>query len=389
MKKFKGVSLISEGLAEQYRLFHLRRCLEGAGYDKPEKWHQPISSTFGHLPKADMRRITIYRAREQIHSYSHHSQVCRFHDKYFIAWSNGLRNEDEYGQEIRYRFSDDGVNWEPFRVLTPNDPPTRIIRMAVGVYTTDELLVVYCRTCWDSQAAEEGMTSHESQSRLDAFVTRDLQNWDCHENVLPGAHIFEGPRLTSGGRLMCCGSHQDKGPIAIFWDTQKPWIVDKVVEIPRPEDAALFPYGEASWYQNLNGRIWVFFRDEAQSLRLYASWSDDEGQSWQVPVITDIPDSMSRVSAGRLTDGPCYLVSNAFPQLLWRKYLMLSISSDGEIFDKMYLLADEPTTRRIDGRHKEDGYQYPHTLVEGEKLFVAYSVNKEDIEVGIIDLTKL
>ena len=102
MKTFKGISLLAPGLAEKYRFFHLRRSLNGAGYDNPEDWHQPISDTFGQLPKADMRRVTIYKADGQTHSYSHHAQICKFRDQYVIAWSNGLKDEDEPGQEVRY-----------------------------------------------------------------------------------------------------------------------------------------------------------------------------------------------------------------------------------------------------------------------------------------------
>ena len=389
MKEFRDISLLSDELAGRYRSFHLARCLAGSGYDDPSEWHQPISEDFGVLPKADMQRVTIYKADETLHSYSHITQICKLRDKYFLAWSNGLRHEDEYGQEIRYSVSDNGIDWAEYKSLTVNPPENRIAYASVGVAATDDCLVVYCRRGWDLKAAAEGMVPHERKTRLDAFVTRDLKNWQTHEDVLANVSFFEGPRLTSAGRLMCCGYERDKGSIAVFWDTKNPWVVEEIVPMPAPQRPAGLTCGEATWCQNTDGRIWMFSRDEAQSLRLYTSWSDDQGKTWQDLMITDIPDSMSRASAGTLTDGRCYLVNNAYPRLLWRKYLMLSIRSDGDTFDKMYLLADEPTTRRIKGRHKEDGYQYPHTLVDGDKLFVAYSVNKEDIEIGIIDATRL
>ena len=41
------------------------------------------------------------------------------------------------------------------------------------------------------------------------------------------------------------------------------------------------------------------------------------------------------------------------------------------------------------GTLKNDGYQYPSCLVDGERLLIGYSVNKEDMEVGIVDTKAL
>ncbi len=53
------------------------------------------------------------------------------------------------------------------------------------------------------------------------------------------------------------------------------------------------------------------------------------------------------------------------------------------------MLVEGNTTRRVNGRHKEDGYHYPNCYPDGNKLVVTYSVNKEDIEVGILDTTEI
>jgi len=47
------------------------------------------------------------------------------------------------------------------------------------------------------------------------------------------------------------------------------------------------------------------------------------------------------------------------------------------------------TTRRINGRHKEDGWHYANCLVDGDLLMVAHSVNKEDIAVALVDMSKV
>ena len=117
--------------------------------------------------------------------------------------------------------------------------------------------------------------------------------------------------------------------------------------------------------------------------------STDDGKTWGPMFMTDFPDSMSRVYAGRLPDGRFYLIGNSFPKLLDRMHLMISISEDGAKFSKMYTLVDHPTAQRVKGTLKVHGHAYPCGLVDGDRLLVGYSVNKEDIECGIVELADL
>ena len=110
---------------------------------------------------------------------------------------------------------------------------------------------------------------------------------------------------------------------------------------------------------------------------------DDRG-----PRGEDLPDSMTRLSAGRLSDGRHYLCNNAFPTLLNRRYLMLLLSDDGYLFDDVHMPADDPTAQRLAGLLKVDGFQYPCCLPDGDRLLVGYSVNKEDIECASVDCTQ-
>jgi hypothetical protein len=68
---------------------------------------------------------------------------------------------------------------------------------------------------------------------------------------------------------------------------------------------------------------------------------------------------------------------------------MLLLGDDGYQFNKVYMLVNDPTSQRLAGLLKADGPQYPCCLVEKDRLLVGYSVNKEDIECGIVDTTKL
>ena len=223
------------------------------------------------------------------------------------------------------------------------------------------------------------------KSQIHVYGSPDGETWEKAFTIKePIRGIFEAPRETAEGHLLCVASLW-AGAAMLRWPGNRLLEQPDVIDVPQPHGAR-FPYGEGSWYQLEDGRIVVFWRDEGESCRLWVNFSDDGGRSFSEPMISDIPDSMSRVYAGRLPDGRYYLCNNAFPTLLNRMHLMLLLSDDGKTFDDVYLLLNDPTSQRLMGLLKADGYQYPCCLPEGNKLLVAYSVNKEDIECGIADL---
>ncbi len=161
-----------------------------------------------------------------------------------------------------------------------------------------------------------------------------------------------------------------------------------MVRVP-PAPNARFPYGEATWYEARDGLLVMFWRDEAQSLRLYVNTSEDGGKTWTRPILSDIPNSMQRVYAGSLPDRRVYLINAATPRLLERRQLTIAISDDGRTFSSIAMLVDDPTKQRFPGLLKAHGWQYPCALAEEDRLLVAYSVNKEDIQCGVLPIKAL
>jgi hypothetical protein len=198
--------------------------------------------------------------------------------------------------------------------------------------------------------------------------------------------MFEAPRPTRDGTYLCGGSQS--GPVVFRWKgtalAEKP----EVVRVPPAPDAS-FPYGEATWCQAADGLIVMFWRDEACSCRLYVNFSSDDGHTWTAPILCDIPNSMQRVYAGSLPDGRVYLINDANPRLLERRQLTIATSRDGRQFDRIAMLVDDPVRQRFPGLLKVHGWQYPCALADGNRLLIAYSVNKEDIECGVLDTSEI
>jgi hypothetical protein len=135
----------------------------------------------------------------------------------------------------------------------------------------------------------------------------------------------------------------------------------------------------------------MVFRDQAKTYKQFASISSDHGQTWSLPVITEMPDSRAKQSAGNLPDGAAFIVNcpsgspNRFP-------LVLSLSNDGQLFDKAFVLRSggkDLQPKQYHGAFKNPGYNYPKSIVWKNWLYVSYTTNKEDVEITRVPLERL
>ena len=384
------VRTLSPELAAKVRRTRMRAAMFEAGCYRTDRDHGPRSAE-AEFPRAPLQRSRVYTGVGDAGTYNHHSQLAKFKGRYHLAWSNGKVNEDVPGQGTMLAVSDDASTWSVVGCIVPCDAETGMLRWTTGLYADARRMVLYGvvhHAVLDADAP--GMRRfEEGRSRLDAHVTTDGVAWEAREGIAGDrTYIFEAPRPTRDGRLLAGGTRQGR-PVALLWDPADPAGEPEIAPMPQPSSSAAFPYGEATWYQAPDDRIVMWFRDEAQSLRLFVATSEDGGQTWTEPMLSDFPDSMSRVRAGSLADGRCYLIGNAYPKLLDRMHLMIAFSDDGVTFDRMYTLLDDPTAQRAFGLLKCHGYQYPVAIEDEGRLLVAYSVNKEDIECATVDVAGL
>ena len=387
------VSLLTSELQAQIKKMRLRYALWEAGCLLTNDDHGPLGQPY-LMPKAPVQRARVYTGNRESGSYNHHSQLVKFKERYYLAFSNGFINEEAPGQRVAVSSSEDGLHWSPALTAVAGDVRKGVIKNTVGLYADKEEMILYC---WSEVAVRNaklpGMRRIEARSvHVDTFASRDGKVWKLRRKNIFGQRegqvlMFEAPRATREGLLLAGGTR--KGPVAFLWEASEPAGKATIVKMPTPSSEGVFPYGEETWYQTDDGTIIMFWRDEGCSERLYVNTSPDGGRTWTRPVISDFPDSMARVYAGRLSDGRYYLVGNSYPKLLDRMHLMISISEDGYKFGKMFTLLDDPSAQRTKGLLKGHGYQYPCCLADKDKLLVAYSVNKEDIECGTVRISDL
>ena len=133
----------------------------------------------------------------------------------------------------------------------------------------------------------------------------------------------------------------------------------------------------------------------------------DNGVQWSTPVPTSIPDLQSNLNAGVLPDSQRFLISNLVPRPAFfdapcnrttqlREPLAITLSSDGgATFDRAFAIVNTTTPKRFCGSAKSIGPSYPQArAVAGEGgsldgLWIAYSINKEDVGVTRIPFSAL
>lgn len=339
----------------------------------------------------NIQTTTIYDANSETGTYSHHPHITYFDDVIYTMWSNHKIDEDAPGQRVLLRYSrDNGKAWEKSIELFPpldhvdpasKDGKGRRTQCANGFAIIKNTLYAFSEV-WD----DGGDARHAGQGRLVRSIQKD--------GTL--GEIFwlrkKPARAISGIPAFPVGDSKLVNEINSFLqlpENELTWDFRYLTTRPKAEDGHQLCEPTPAW--QLDNGTWVkIYRDLGKPVSHfnYASFSNDNGKKWSVATKTDFIDGCARANAGVLPDGRVYIVSNIDPDGA-RDPLAISVSSDGLNFDKVSLIRNNAPEMRYKGRWKAVGFQYPHSLVLGDDLWVIYSVGKEDVQVSKIPISQL
>jgi predicted neuraminidase len=347
---------------------------------KPGLFDLSNSKTLG-LTVVPGEHVSLYRAEQGDHQFCHHPSLVRFKGRFHCIWSNGVVGEDELGQRILISSSDHGLKWSTPQPLAI-DPTNRGACVAAGFLVSESRLTAFYTVT--------GGSNFHPDTAVWAKTSTNGKQWSQPQRVQSGFFI-EGPKRLADGRLLLSGEHvgdaRNTKRMRLLYSDQRDALAGwKEAEInPRP--LKTFGYTEPNLIRRADGSLLMLFRN--YSGFLYGSVSRDNGAGWSNPVQTNFPDSTARFATGQLPDGTKWIINNPGPKKFDRSLLTIAISSDGVVFDRAFIVRGEPTQMRYEGKSKLDGWQYPHAIVHDGHLFVAYSINKEDVGLTKIDLKNL
>ncbi|EHQ30804.1 exo-alpha-sialidase [Mucilaginibacter paludis] len=141
-------------------------------------------------------------------------------------------------------------------------------------------------------------------------------------------------------------------------------------------------YKAFNFYHLPDGRVVGLWKNALTSI------SSDGGKTWgKVIRAPKFINSNAKIWGQRTSDGKYATVYNP-SEFRWP--LAISLSDDGLDYKNLLLVNGEITTMRYGGNYKSYGPQYVRGIIEGDgippdgKLWVSYSMNKEDIWVSSI-----
>ncbi|MEP7109048.1 MAG: exo-alpha-sialidase [Ferruginibacter sp.] len=327
--------------------------------------------------------------------YSHHPSVIHFNNKFIAAWSNGLKDEDAPGQRVVFATSEDFLHWSVPRVLAvPSDynKDTMNVLTAAGFHRFKDTLVAYFGE----------YSPYRTNTHLWAKISTDGEHWSKAKDMGIPVNPNHGPEAIAGGRLIISGNFTfpyTDDPTGLAGWNMSSFYPDSLYKEDNPATfyapasrSNLPPLCEGSFFQTDDGVLHTLLRvtGEGWKGKLWLTESKDRGLHWSNPHEAGFTDNDSKFHFGRLPDKRFYYAG--IPDTLHhysRTPLIVTVSTDGLLFDRHYIVADETYTLKKEGLWKEGQYGYPHTMVYGQYMYIIISRQKEAIEIIRFKLDQL
>ena len=341
--------------------------------------------------------VKVFSASDDTNHYNNGVVMTSFKGKLYCMWQTSPKDEDSEDTEVVYSISDDmGKTWSTPKNLS--NPVEGCFCTSGGWLSTESSLIAYINVFNSENFKKNGGTTHFRES-LDGL------NWSEQKNLLmhDGSHlngIFEqDPHKLPDGRIINA-AHFQPGlklcPIYTDDPTGKTgWKKGKFEYTDNGDQSVEL---EPSFYIQSDGALIMIMRDQKSRWFSLASKSDDRGETWTKSMLTNMPDSRAKQCAGNLPDGTAFLVNNPGRVInennkTWRIPLSITLSKDGFIFTKSYLLragkdGDYPK-QKYEGNAKTLGYSYPKAFIYENFLYVSYSTNKDDAEYTRIPIKEI
>lgn len=339
----------------------------------------PHDIDFNQLPRIKSQHVVVSDVRVS-DGVNQHNYLVYHQGKYWLMWSDGPGVEDRVGQRVAFSTSIGGLSWSAKKFITSYPPNSNLDSEFYNTRSEHGFRYI-SRGFW--QRGEE-LLALVSLDEADGFFGKSLkllafrlnsddESWENIGVVYKNAINNFAPKLLPNGEWMMTRRTHDRNVYMLTGGAQSfdKWETHAVVMHDESELKPEEPY----WWVLADGNLLALFRDNAKSGFLYRAFSTDLGRSWTRPVRTDFPDARSKFNGLQLSDGRFILVSNPNPEK--RDPLAISISKNGIIFDKMaYLFGG----RRID---------YPHVIEHDGYLLIAFSGNKQSVEILKFNVSEL
>lgn len=348
---------------------------------------EKIGSLGLKYPKG-IETVTVFKPTDSTDYFNNGAILTRFKDYFYCQWQSSVKDEDSKDTWVAYSRSRDGKQWTKPKVLAKTLDSGYCT--SGGWWKYGDTLVAFINEWPDTISPKGGFTYYKTSfNGINWSQKKPVTMADG--SVLKGVIEQDIHNLPSG-RLICAAHFQPGLKVLpIYTDDPKGirgWKRANFYNLSTKDDVSREI--EPSCFIKDDDNVVMIFRDQESSHRILASYSKDCGENWSKTIITGMPDSRSKQSAGNLPNGTVFLVNNPVENKK-RTPLVITLSQKGNRFNKAYLLRNEGNIQplRYEGRYKKAGYHYPKSFIEENYLYVSYTTNKEDVEYTKVPLSSL
>ena len=338
------------------------------------------------LLATEVKTYTIFRATEGTDHYANGVVMTAFKGKLYCMWQSSPKDEDTDDTWVAYSISsDNGKTWsKPMKLAVPT---TTDYCTSGGWLVRGGTLTAYI-DLWKKGLTPRGGRTYYMTS-TDGNTWSQLQPVRMVDGSTMQGVLEQDPYTLKDGRLVGAAHFMPGLHICpVYTDDANGVSGWRKANFEAEDKGKTSREIEPSQFIRPDGTLVMLFRDQSSSFRKLASYSNDRGETWTKPALTDYLDGRTKQCAGNLPDGTAFMVScPSGSKERWP--LVLQLSKDGKTFDETITLRtkEELPPRRYEGRYKTLGYSYPKAFVWHNKLVIGYSVNKEDVACTIVEMT--
>ncbi len=355
----------------------------------PDLYNYDEPNTLGLAYPEGIETFTVFAAQDSTDHFSNGAVLTAFKGALYCMWQSCADHEDSPDTWVAYSRSDDnGSTWTSPMVLAPTIDNGYCT--SGGWIATADTLVAFINVWPDDIEPTGGFTRY--------MLSTDGERWSAPADVLMAdgtrmeGVIEQDMRPVKSEKMMTAAHFQPGLKVCPVYTScplgTEGWTKGEFNATDKGKQSREL---EPSLYEKANGNIVMIFRDQNSTYHKIAAESRDGGATWTDPVMTGMPDARTKQSAGNLPDGTAYMVGNPVTNK-HRIPLVITLSDGGELFDRAYLLREGGETMpdvTYNGHYKRKGYSYPKSAVAGDYLYVAYTLNKQDVQITRIPLASL
>ncbi|MDG2224469.1 MAG: exo-alpha-sialidase [Rubripirellula sp.] len=339
----------------------------------------PIPSDIEQIPFAKgIEHRTIHRPTEDGCKFLHGAAIVQDKGVMYANWANSPVNENGPHETLQGRRSTDGgVTWTESEVIGPGFEGQDRHSHGVLFVHQGEVWTI----CAKFGVGTVGRRFHGLQA--EAFVLdKATDRWKSRGIVMQNCWPYDEPVRMPDGNFITGGQDKDGLPVVAIshgddllqWDT-----------VLIPYERRLKPsYAETTVWSE-DDRVIAVIRGGAGVA--WVSISEDCGRTWSKARPSNLPMPRAKAYLGKLSTGQLYLLSN----LQNRDTLVVSVSRPGEqTLSQMWRIRHgESVPPRFPGAAKGKQWSYPYGYEHDGKLYVVYSIGKEECGLSVLPIESL